>query len=244
MRIKIIFPFLLYFLLFNTASASETEATESMDLQAQLQAMREKASQSPAEKRKIMDRATEKLRRQHLGRSAPKVGDTFPDLTLSNSHGKKITLSQELKKGPVVISFYRGAWCPYCNLQLHAYQKRLPEIRAKGAQLIAITPEKPDLTAKMQNEKKYEFTVLTDPKNHLAKKLGLAFKLPNNLKKLYLTFGINLEKSQGNASWELPVPATFVIDKSSKVLFSYIDVDYKQRADINKILDVLDLNLK
>jgi peroxiredoxin len=163
----------------------------------------------------------------------------MPAFSLPDSKGKMTSLKSLLKNGHVIIAFYRGSWCPYCNAQLNNYQKNLAEFKSKGATLIAITPEKPDLTTVTESGKKLEFQILTDKNNKLAKKLGLVFALTPELKELYKKFGIDLEKSQGNADWNLPVPATYVVSKTGKIIYSFVDVDYTQRASAEDILAAL-----
>jgi|GEM_PF-162804 len=197
------------------------------------------ASSLPHDKRKIMETAEETLRKSDILSKALKVGDKVPDFTLPSSDGKSIQLSAYLAKGPVVLSFYRGAWCPYCNLQLRAYQKILPQVRSLGAELIAITPEKPDLSLKLKEKNQLEFPVVTDSNNKFAQKLGLVFGVPKSLKKLYLSFGIDLDKSQGNPEWKLPIPATYVINQKGEITYAFLNVDYKKRAEPEDILKAL-----
>lgn len=206
----------------------------------QLQLIKEaSASKIPPEKAKIMAEAVDKLRQSHLSEKAFKVGDKMPDFSLPDAHGKIVKLKDLLKNGPAIITFYRGSWCPYCNLQLNSYQQHLAEFRSKGASLIAITPEKPDLTVLTEEKKKLEFSVLTDNSNKYASKLGLVFEVNEELKKLYTQFGIDLEKSQGNAEWKLPIPATYIVSKKGKIIYAFIDVDYTKRADPKDLIQVL-----
>lgn len=193
----------------------------------------------PPEKKRVMDETTEKLRKSKLTDKALKVGHKAPQFALRNSHGKLVSLKSLLKNGPVILTFYRGSWCPYCNAQLAAYQKNIGEFRKRGATLVAVTPEKPDLTALTQDNKKLEFDILTDDDNKLARKFGLVFGLPAELKEIYREFGIDLAKSQGNPDWKLPVPATYVISKTGKIVYAYLDVDYTHRADPQDIISAL-----
>ncbi|MDT8287421.1 MAG: redoxin domain-containing protein, partial [Elusimicrobiales bacterium] len=191
------------------------------------------------EKKKIMDEAAEELRTSQLAKKALKVGRLMPDFSLPDSTGRTVRLKDLLKDGPVILAFYRGSWCPYCNAQLASYQEHLGAFKAKGARLVGVTPEKPDLTALMRDGKKLGFTILSDADNKLAKKLGLVFGVPAELKKLYLQFGIDLEKSQGNPDWELPVPATYVVAKDGRIIYAFVDPDYTHRADPEDILKAL-----
>lgn len=186
-----------------------------------------------------MDTATDALRKAQLGKQSPKVGHKAPDFTLKNIKGRVIKLSTLVKRGPVVLTFYRGGWCPYCNAQLKAYQEKLPAFKQLGAQLVAVSPETPDAGVSTAEKDGVKFEILSDPKNGVAKKYGLVFAVPDSLKKLYTKFGIDLAKSQGNADWQLPVPATFLIGKDLTVHFVFADVDYTKRAEPTDILSAV-----
>lgn len=215
------------------------KALVNVTLNDQLKMMRE-TSKLPPEKKKVMEEAADKLRKSHIAEKALKVGDTMPDFSLPNAAGKKIQLSSVLKKGPAIIAFYRGSWCPYCNVQLNSYQQHLSEFKKRKATLLAITPEKRDLSVETAKAKKIEFDILTDKDNQLAQKLGLVFGLPAELKALYQQFGIDLEKSQGNPEWKLPVPATYVVQGDRKITYAFVDTDYTQRAEPAELLKHLD----
>lgn len=193
----------------------------------------------PPEAAKIMSDATDKLRTEQAGKKSLKMGQKMPDFTLPDASGKKVNLKDLLKKGPVVVTFFRGSWCPYCNAQLSNYQMHLPEFKSKNATLVAITPETPDLTVLLEEKKKLEFPILTDKDNALAKKFGLVFSLTPELKQLYLKFGVDLEKNQGNADWRLPIPATYVVGKDGKIVYAHVDPDFTKRADPLEVLNAI-----
>ncbi|SKA23407.1 Peroxiredoxin [Trichlorobacter thiogenes] len=197
------------------------------------------ANMIPPEKKKVMDEATEKLRISKLTDNALKVGQKAPQFSLKNSYGKMVSLKNLLKEGPVILTFYRGSWCPFCSAQLIAYQKHLSSFQKRGARLVAVTPEKPDLTSITHEKKKLGFDILTDNGNELAAKFGLVFGVPPELKEIYKEFGVDLEKTQGNPDWNLPVPATYVISRSGKIIYAFTDVDYTHRADPQDILNAL-----
>ena len=143
-----------------------------------------------------------------------KQGDTIPAFTLSDATGKQVSSDQILESGPVVISFYRGGWCPYCNLELWALQKALPEIKANNASLLAISPESPDHSLTTQEQYALKFPVLSDHKNQVAKKFGLVFELGSELVSLYKDkFEFDLVTINGTKNVELPIPATYVVDR-------------------------------
>ena len=171
---------------------------------------------------------------------ATRKGELAPDFSLPNATGKTITLSEELKKGPVVLTWYRGGWCPYCNLQLAAYQAILPEIKAQGANLIAISPELPDraLTTKEKNDLKFQ--VLSDRNQEVARKYGLVFKLTPEVAGYYKeAFDLNLYNGASAAPDELPLAATYVINTDGKITYSFFDANYKRRAEPKDILEAL-----
>jgi peroxiredoxin len=211
-----------------------------MTLTDQLELMHKQSLERiPPEALKVMKEATDQLRTQQLAEKALKKGQKMPDFNLPDAKGKNVRLKDLLRHGPVIVTFYRGSWCPYCNAQLSSYQHHLGELKAKGATLVAITPEKPDLVVLMEEKKKLEFPILTDKNNALAKKFGLAFTVTPELKQVYTKFGIDLEKSQGTAEWLLPIPATYVVDKSGKIIFAHVNPDYTKRADPAELISVL-----
>jgi peroxiredoxin len=198
------------------------------------------AKKIPPEKAKVLEAALNKLRDKHLTEHALQVGQTMPDFTLKDEHGKAVRLKDLLKKGSVIVTFYRGSWCPYCNAQLNSYQQHLAEFRAHGTSLVAITPEKPDLTVLTEEKKKLEFPILTDTSNKLATKFGLVWGLEGEMKELYKKFGVDLEKDQGNSEWKLPIPATYIVSPKGKITFAFLDVDYTHRADPADLLKALE----
>ena len=172
------------------------------------------------------------------------VGDTAKNFTLPDANGNSITLYDRLKEGSVVLSFYRGGWCPVCNIQLHGYQERLAEIEKLGATLIAISPETPSNAEVTMVKHNLTFTVLSDQGNHVASEYGILWAVPeegreNFSKWLEDSAGKTLEDYNAQAGYELPVPATFVIDPNGSITYAFADVDYKNRADIDDILAAL-----
>ncbi len=193
----------------------------------------------PGEAQNIMRKAINDLKATSIIENAFKTGHTLPEIVLPNAKGELINLNEMISKNRVVLTFYRGGWCPYCNLELKALQEVLPQIEAKGAKLVAITPEMPDhsLTTKEKNELSFE--VLSDKNNSVAKKMNLAYKLPNELVALYKTFNINLETSNGNLDNELPIAATYIIEKNGSISYHFLKENYKLRADPETILSAL-----
>jgi peroxiredoxin len=199
----------------------------------------ESAAKFPDAIKQIMRNAIDELSESQLISKALKTGDQFPSFTLPNARGVEVDSKTILERGPLVIAFYRGGWCPYCNIELKALQSALPEFKTKGAQLLAISPESPDNSLSTVEKNSLEFEVLTDSNNQFAKSINLVYQLPQELVSLYKKFGIDLEDSQDNSSNELPISATYVIDRSGKIIYDFIEEDYKLRADPNEILSVL-----
>ena len=188
----------------------------------------------------IMDAETARLVASDLAASALKVGDPAPDFILPDAHGEPVRLHSLLRAGPVVLVFYRGGWCPYCNLHLRGFQRRLPEIRALGAQIVAISPQLPDNSLSTQEKNELAFPVLSDVGNKVARQFGIVFELSGELLKLYRQFGHALEDFNGKAGRkELPVPGTFLLDPKGIARLAHVDVDYTHRLDPDKVIEVL-----
>lgn len=189
------------------------------------------------------DKATMKKSGEDLAKNMPspglKVGDKAPNFTLKNAFGKKVKLSNILKKGPVILSFYRGAWCPFCNLQLHTLQKSMPAFKKHNAQLILVTPQTPDKSKGQLKKGKYTFEVLSDLDSSVMKSYKLFYQLDAELVKVYKKNGLDVESFNGKGRTVLPVPGTYVIDKNSIIRAAYADTDYKKRMEPQAILDAL-----
>lgn len=211
-----------------------------MNLKEQLTEVREASSKNiPAAQLSVMLAETATLKAKELEKIAPKTGDVFPDFTLTDQLGNAVTLAEKLAQGPVVLTFYRGGWCPYCNLELRAYQSVLEDIKAQGASLLAITPELPDASLSTSEKNALTFSVLSDPNSEFSKTLGLVFTLPDSLKSIYSSFGIEVEAHNGKDVFELPLAATYVIDQSGKIVFADVNADYTQRAEPSEVVESL-----
>ncbi|OZC04756.1 peroxiredoxin-like family protein [Rubricoccus marinus] len=171
--------------------------------------------------------------------TALNVGDRAPDFALPGVDGSTTQLSDLLARGPVVLTFYRGAWCPYCNTQLRDYQESLAEIEAAGATLAAISPQAPDSSIAMQQKNELAFPVLSDAGGAVSDAYGLTFQVDAATRERYRAVGIDLEPYNGTDLWELPVPATYVIDASGVIRAAFVEADYTQRASVRQILDAL-----
>jgi peroxiredoxin len=153
---------------------------------------------------------------------------------------RTISLGDLRRVGPVVVTFYRGQWCPYCDLQLRAYQEALPRIRALGATLVAISPQTPDESLSTAEKRRLEFHVLSDAGNHVARAWGLVWKVGASLDSLHKAFGIDLAASNGDGSNELPVPATFIVDPSGRIAFAHYDANWRVRLEPAALLAALE----
>jgi len=193
----------------------------------------------PPEVLNLMLGTTRRLVDSGIAEKSLKVGEKAPDFNLPNPQGESVNLHSLLEKGPVVLNFYRGGWCPYCNLELNAYQKRLQDIDALGASLVAISPQTPDGSLSTAEKNDLKFEVLSDIGNKTANQFGLVFQLPSELHELYLKFGINIPKSNGDDSWEIPMPGTYVIDKDGTVQYAYANTDYTKRAEPDEVISKL-----
>ena len=203
-----------------------------MSLSEQLRAfVAESAGRLPPDAIKIMEKATASYLEAGIGKSALKVGDTLPDGNLIDTTGKNVSISKLLENGPLIMNFYRGGWCPYCNLELKAYQDRLADIEAKGATLVAISPEKPDNSLSTAEKNEIRFPILTDTGNAYANSLGLVFELEGNLKDLYQGFGLDLPNLNANSGWTLPIPAVYSVAADGTIRFADVDLDYRRRAE-------------
>jgi peroxiredoxin len=189
-----------------------------------------------AETLATMADATEDLKRSGIERRALKTGDTMPDFELPNQHGKRRRLSDYLAKSPVVLNIYRGGWCPYCNLEMKALNDVLPEIQAHGAQLVAIAPETPDKAMLTAERNAINIDILSDAGNRIAEEMGLVFELPQVLRPVYEKFGIDLPAYNGDNSFKLPVPATYIVGQDRSIVYDFVNADYTQRLEPTEIV--------
>ncbi len=153
-------------------------------------------------------------------------------------------MSEALSRGPVILAFYRGGWCPFCNKQLHDLQVHLTEFKKLGAELVAISPQSPEKTEWTETKNQLTFTVLSDPDNTTAKKYHLVYRVGAATKNMYRLTGIDIEKSNASSIAELPVPATYLIDRDGKIVYHFVDANIQSRANSEDILKALQKNNK
>lgn len=166
---------------------------------------------------------------------ALKVGDKAPDFTLSNINGKNVSLSALLAKGPVVLTWYRGGWCPYCNEALAKLQKILPQIKEQGANLLALTPEQSKYALSTSEKNKLEFEILSDTNNKIAELYGLKYTLDAKTASFYEN-KMQLSTINGNNLSQLPIPATYIIDQKGIIRFAYVNPNYRERVNPKQLI--------
>jgi peroxiredoxin len=180
--------------------------------------------------------ATRRLADTGIVQNSLKVGQKAPDFELPNVKGESVNLHSLLEQGPVVLNFYRGGWCPYCNLELNAYNKHLGDIENLGASLVAISPQTPDNSLSTAEKNDLKFEVLSDVGNQTANQFGLVFKVDSSLHEIYTKFGLVIPKFNGDDSWEIPLPGTYVIDKDGTVKYAFANADYTKRAEPDEVI--------
>jgi peroxiredoxin len=195
----------------------------------------------PADRRAAMERHIAYLSETGIGKNAKQVGDLAPAIVLPDVHGRAFDVATLLAKGPVVVTFYRGGWCPYCNLELKAYQAVLPRIIAAGASLVAISPEKPDDSVSTAEKNNLTFAVLSDVGQKVGKAFGLVYAFTDELRTVYDGFKLDIPEKNGNPDeWSLPLSATYVIGSDGRIQFADTSVDYRHRTDPLDVLQVLE----
>lgn len=206
----------------------------------ELLALRQELDRSLSEYVRIrLQRATQRLIDSNATAGVVGVRQRFPRFSLPNAGGNAVDSETLLARGPLVISFYRGGWCPFCNLQLCAFQSVLPDIRSLGADFVAISPQVPDEALSMAAKASLTFEVLSDTGNSLASHLGLVFDLPDSVKDIYLSMGIDLDRINGSSYWSLPMPATYVVDTNSTIVDVHVHADYRVREEPDEVIKVL-----
>jgi peroxiredoxin len=196
-------------------------------------------SSVPEAIREAMLRADRTLAASGIVERALKPGDLAPDFTLPGADGAKVRLSDLLAKGPVVLTFYRGGWCPYCNMELRALQKALPAMEEMGATLVAVSPQTPDESLSTAEKNALAFPVLSDHASAAAQAFGIAFDLAEELRPIYARFNHALPVVNGVDSWALPIPATYVIARDGRIALAFVDPDYRNRLEPATILATL-----
>jgi peroxiredoxin len=208
-------------------------------LQEELRDQKDKFNETaPDETKTTYKKGTDAVVQSGIVEKARQVGELALDFVLSNAKGESVKLSDQLKHGPIVLTWYRGGWCPYCNLTMHHLQQALPEFKALGAQLLALTPELPDNSLSTSEKHKLEFEVLSDIDNKVGKDYGIVFQLLEGVAKIYGE-KFNLNAYNGNENNELPLAATYIIGQDGIIEYAFLDADYRNRANPEDLISFL-----
>ena len=212
-----------------------------IDMMSELQKIRGLRDQYvPATQTSVMDRAIDNVIASGIRDSCLKTGDRIPDFSLLDSSERWVNVQALLNKGPIVLSFFRGSWCPYCNIELQALQQAGPEIAGLGASIVAVSPELPDLRVTPEDAIPLTFPLLFDSDNEVARLFGIVYEMSEELLDVYRQRGHDLETVNGlSGANTLALPATFVVDQSGTIRLAFIDEDYARRLAIEDILVAL-----
>ncbi|MGH8948892.1 MAG: peroxiredoxin-like family protein [Acidimicrobiia bacterium] len=192
----------------------------------------------PPERRAMYERAAADLEASGISTRALGVGDAAPDFALPDPTGRMVRLRDLRAHGPVIISFYRGQWCPFCNLELRGLQRALVEVEAVGATLVAISPNTPDVTSNTVEELELEYPVLSDHDNQVARMFNLVYEMtPENIE-MYREIGRDIGSLNGTGKWELPVPATYVVDSGGTIRYAFVDLNHRRRAEPSEVAEI------
>ena len=204
--------------------------------------LEEKAAASvtrlPEDVRQTYAQGIETVRATGIEKSAKQVGDEAIDAELSGWDGHSVKLSDLWQEGPIVLMWYRGGWCPYCNIQLRAMQQSMDKIENAGARLVVLTPELPEKAKETADANDLDIVALHDNGNSLARKYGLVFQLPEAIVPAYRD-KLKLPEYNGSDAMELPLSATYVIDQSGKITYAFLDADYKKRAEPADVIEAV-----
>ena len=186
-----------------------------------------------------VDRLVTRLQKSGVGETAPQVGEPLPPFHLPDEAGRIVSLDALLSKGPVAVTFHRGHWCPYCRLNTNALAQAQKEVEREGSQIVAIMPDRQQFAEEFKNESNARFPVLTDMDNGYALSLNLIFWVGIEMERMISAAGWDIPNYQGNTSWMLPIPATFVVDQDRRVKARFVDPDYRKRMAVENMLAAL-----
>lgn len=205
-----------------------------------LQIQNAAAERLPAAVVEVFDRSIANLLEEGVPANAVKVGDTLEPFTLNDATGSPRSLDELVGSGPAVIVFYRGGWCPYCNLALRTYQRELvPELSKFGARLVAISPQTPDQSLSTVEKAELDFTVLSDPGNRVARTIGIVFQQADDVLEVQRQLGLDLAAVNAEGSTQLPRPTVLIVDQSRVVRFADVQPDYTARTEVDEIVAAL-----
>ena len=210
-----------------------------MDLKKDLQNLASQSRTSQPDITKSFDQSIDDLSRSGVATRALGIGNQAPDFELPSCKGSRVRLSDRLATGPVVISFYRGAWCPFCTLEIQALGESVKAIEDLGASLLAISPQSLEAACKTAEDNGIPFDLLSDERNDVAREFGIVFHLQDEIQSIYKEFGLDLALVNGDDSFDLPVPATYILDGDGTIRLAFVDPDYTRRLDPSKIINTL-----
>ncbi|HKS61757.1 MAG TPA: peroxiredoxin-like family protein [Xanthobacteraceae bacterium] len=187
----------------------------------------------------IVDRLVARLRAHSAGESAPNVGDEMPPFMLPDDSGRTVALSDLLAHGPAVVTFHRGHWCPYCRISINTVARAQSRIAALGARMVAIVPDRQQFAEEMKVDSGVSFPILTDMDNGYAMSLNLAIWVGDEMEEYMRSIGRMLPQYQGNESWTLPIPATFVVGRDRRITARFVDPDYRKRMAVEDLIEAL-----
>lgn len=212
-----------------------------MTLAAKLNAFKQEFEPKlPAEVLAQMHQATRDLRGSGILQNAPKIGDTLPAFSLKNQDGATVSSADLLTKGPLIISFFRGSWCPYCMIELTALSEIAADVRAAGGTIVVISPQMAAKSKETHTKTPLDLDLLSDAGNAYAKALGVSFVLPDNLRTIYGELGnFTLPDYNGDDSWTLPIPTRLVVGQDGTITYAEVDADYTLRPEPSETLAAL-----
>lgn len=199
----------------------------------------ELSQQIPQEVSEVFEKSINDLKTQNIENKSIQIGDILKPFSLPNTKNQLIHSKDVLKKGKMILAFYRGSWCPYCNLELQALQNNIAKITDNNVSLLAVSPQSLNHSMTLTEKHELTFEVLTDENNKLAKQLGISFKLQEFAIPTYQAIGINLEDFNQDDENTLPVPAVFVVDTNGAVIYKFVDTDYRNRLNIDELIQSL-----
>lgn len=215
--------------------ARELDGSMRERLDAFADAMRRLAPDSVA----TIERFVDRLSRYKAGENAPNVGDPMPPFVLPNETGRMIALTDLLARGPAIVTFHRGHWCPWCRISINTLARAHARVRALGAKIVVIVPDREQFTSEMKSDSGAPFPILTDMDNGYAMSLNLAIWVGDEMREYIQARGHTLPVYHGNHSWMLPIPATFVVGRDGRVRARFVDPDYRKRMQVEDLITAL-----
>lgn len=211
-----------------------------MKLKAILTDIQEKMiEQLPAEFTQAFCESLNELIEQKIDQKALKIGDQAPDINVLDTDGNAIKLYDLLKNAPVIINFFRGNWCPFCMAELADYQESIQKFHLPATQFLFISPQMQEYSAQLKAEKEFDLTLIADQHNEIARQFGLVFTLDEKIRDIYKKIGADLSVMNGDDSFELPIPATYVVAPSGKITYAFVETNYMMRAEPREVLAMI-----